>query len=292
MRGERLVVARLSALALGLLIAGCSTKPPPEPPTTRSSLPRATTEPPRPTPTPVGSVVSVGPLDENGVPTSLEDEAVLRGSALQSAIAASKDATPLVAGGWFHAPRVVRYCALFRPDPAVDSCYAFGLYEHRVGGKPIWITRGDVADADEIAGAVDRPVVLRLHTHDPRCGDIRGCPDKPVLDAIAWLGDAPLESAPPRVIGTPPPGGISRDEAIERARNESVPHRTPLVLRSAEAGPIWTILPDLETREGDIWVWTVVFEADFVSPCDDCHESDTEEVFLDYLTGAFILARQ
>jgi hypothetical protein len=61
---------------------------------------------------------------------------------------------------------------------------------------------------------------------------------------------------------------------------------------AAVAAPIWDVLPALETSEGDIWVWMVVFEADFVAPCDDCQASDTEEVFLDYLTGAFIMARQ
>ena len=115
---------------------------------------------------------------------------------------------------------------------------------------------------------------------------------RPVASSIVWLGDEPLEPAPPRVIGTPPPGGISRAAAIKRARAESLPYRSPLVLQSAVAAPIWAVLPSLEVSEGDIWVWMVVFEAEFSSPCDDCPSFEIEEVFLAYESGAFIMARQ
>jgi hypothetical protein len=286
---------RLAALVVAWLLVGCTTAPLIEPSAAPSGAVPATAEPPRPTPTPVGSVIQVGPLDADSVPSSVEGVAVLRGQDLRTTVDASRDAKEMLAGGWFHGPPGGSYCSL-QPadwDPAVSMCNAIALFEHRVGGTPILrISSGDIRDAATLSSAVDRPVVLRVHTHDPRCpAEDQSCDRRAVALGIAWLGDAPLESAPPRVVGTPPPGGISRADAIELARDESMPHRTPLTLRSAVAAPIWAVLPSEETSRGDIWVWKVVFEADFDSPCDDCQSSNTEEVFLEYLTGAFIMAR-
>jgi hypothetical protein len=95
------------------------------------------------------------------------------------------------------------------------------------------------------------------------------------------------------VIGTLPPGGISRDAAIQRALDESYAHTRPLTVRSAIAVPLWSVLPDEELSRGDIWVWVVTFDGQFSSPCgDECKASFRhEEVFLEYLTGTFIMAR-
>ena len=294
--GRTLAARRLSAATLAGLLLGCATTPLATTAPKSPSAPAATVEPAQPTPTPVGSVIQVGPLDDDGVPTSVEGISVFRGDELGAAIANSRDGTPVLAGGWFHGPPGGQFCALqlFDQDQAVSSCNPISLFEHRVGGKPILrIAQGDLARATIVSTAVDRPVAISIHTHDPRCvAADKGCELRPVARSIAWLGDAPLEPAPPRVIGTPPPGGISRAAAIKRARAESLPHRSPLVLQSAAAAPIWAVLRSLEVSEGDIWVWMVVFEADFVSPCDDCPSFGTQEVFLDYLTGRFIMARQ
>lgn len=284
--------ARVLAV-VALLLAGCATTSPAEP-STASSPSQRTAAPALPTPTPVGSVVSIGPLDIDGVPTSVDGVAVLRGDALRAAIAGSRDSTPILGGGWFHGPAGGSYCSLqlFEEDPAVSMCNNIGLFEHRVGGSPLRISTGDLRDAATVSTDVGRPVVLSLHTHDPRCvAQDKGCDLRPVAGWITWLGDAPLESAPPRVIGTLPPGGISRDEAITRARAESYPHTSPLVLKSAVAAPIWSVLPSFERNEGDIWVWMVTFEGKFASPCGDCQTSEREEVFLYYLTGAHIMSR-
>ncbi|HEY8238690.1 MAG TPA: hypothetical protein VIF63_04575 [Candidatus Limnocylindrales bacterium] len=285
----------IAGVAIAAVIVGCSVTLPSEPSSAASGVPSTTASPARPTPTPVGSFVVVGALDDDGVPTSVEGVAVLRGDALRAAISGSIDSSAILGGGWFHGPLSTAYCTLqlFEEDRAVSICNSIGLFEHRVGGSPVRMAAGDVRDAANVSTAVDRPVVLRLHTHDARCvPQDKGCDLRPVALDIAWLGDAPLEPPPPRVAGTPPPDGITRAKAIQRARAESLAHRSPLVLRSAVASPIWAVLPGLEASEGDIWVWTVVFEADFTSPCGDCQSSDTEEVFLEYLTGAFIMARQ
>jgi hypothetical protein len=294
----RRVRAGVALALLGLLVIACAPNSPAGP--ALSSPPSASLPPsapstlePHPSPTPVGSQVALGPLDAQGVPTSVDSEAVVTGARLADAIGTTTDATPILAGGWFHPPRIVRYCPAFQPDPAIDACYSFGLFEHRVGGAPIWITRGDVPKADEIAGAVERPVVLRLHTHDRRCGGEHagaGCDARPVLDEIVWLGAAPDESPPPREVGTPPPSDITREEAIERATAESLPHTTPLALVSVAAAPIWVALPSEEISRGDIWVWVVVFKGTFVA-CSDCQAAQREEVFLDYVTGAHIMSR-
>lgn len=146
-----------------------------------SSAPPATRTP---SPTPMaGSLV-------DGVPANLGGAPVFRGVALLDKIAASSDTETFLAGGWFHQGEVVRFCAFQRFDRAVDLCLSFGVYERRSGGEPLWVGRGDDGLLPEgQSEAADRPVVLLVHTHDPRCStDDPGCVQRPVLSGVEWLG--------------------------------------------------------------------------------------------------------
>jgi hypothetical protein len=140
---------------------------------------------PTPTSTPV-----VGPL-AGGVPRSIGAEEVLQDKALLSAIAASSDSQAFLAGGWFHKEHVVRFCPYIRLDAAVDGCTTFGLYSAMTGGEPLWVGAGDAGLLPtDFSTESTRPIVIRVHTHDPRCpGDDSACRFRPVLLEIVWVGD-------------------------------------------------------------------------------------------------------
>jgi hypothetical protein len=188
---------------------------------------------------------------------------------------------------------VGRSCPIFWKDSAITPCRAFDLYPTRVGGMP-WridpVANRVIATA---AASVVQPVVLRIHTHDQRCDlDHQGCEEVAVLLDVVWRGEVPTDAPPPRVIGSPPASSIDRAEAIRLATFHSLAHTTPLTVVSVQSGPIWTIMPDLESSYGDQWVWAVLFEGQFVLECGErCADSSrTELVLLDYATGAHIMA--
>jgi hypothetical protein len=128
-----------------------------------------------------------GPL-VNGVPGSFGGEIVLQGSDLAAWIAATKDDTPFLAGGWWHQGEVIRAC----PNPRsreVVSCIVFELYKDAEGGEKLWVAPGDDGLLPSDYGHLTRPVVLRLHTHDLRCSaDDPGCQQRSVLLEVLWLG--------------------------------------------------------------------------------------------------------
>ena len=197
------VVAQLAAAALVIVvIVGALYVALPSGP---ASSPVPTSSPsPTPPPTP-GALL-------NGIPTSFDGQPVLRGDDLRGAIAASTNDTPFLAGGYLQS-RVSVFNRLNVPadesadEKAIDQCFSFGLYDQLVGGLVIWVSRGDAGllTADMIG--VDRPVVLRLHTHDSRCTQPY-CVQTPVLVSVAWLGD----------IGT---GGVSPTRIRRRRRRAS-----------------------------------------------------------------------
>jgi hypothetical protein len=134
----------------------------------------------------LGSLVEGVPVTIGGVP-------ILRGLALLDKIASSADVEPFLAGGWFHQEPVTRFCPFKRFDPAVDWCYSFALYESASAGEPVWISRGVTGTRPLgpflLPEEAYRPVVLEVHTNDPRCtADDTGCDGRPVLDEIVWLG--------------------------------------------------------------------------------------------------------
>ena len=290
-------MTRAHALALVALagLFGCSSPRPssaplsPQVPGTSTPSTQAESSP---TPVPVG--VELGSIVD-GVPTTVDGEQVFRGDALTFKVAAAGDATPFLAGGWFQAVSDVRFCALFHFDVAVDSCYRFGLYDNRVGGMPRWIGRGDGLVPTDLPAQAVRPVVLAVHTHDPRCPSeaFPDCVHEPVLTSVVWLGETPTDSPPPRVIGTPPPGGLSQAQAIAAAAAQANAHSTPLEVVSARAAPFWAILPDEEESQGGRWVWAIIFESSFSESCGDAcvSSSGSALLVLDYVTGELIEAQ-
>jgi hypothetical protein len=133
---------------------------------------------------------SIGPL-VNGLPAKIGSQPVRRGPDLSAAIASSTDDGSFLAGGWFHEGRVVRFCPMPISPRAVEACNSFALYADVRGGEPLQIARGDDGLLPGyLATEATRPVVLRIHTHDPRCfPEDTGCDLRPVLLEIVWLGD-------------------------------------------------------------------------------------------------------
>lgn len=278
---------RCLAPVICLLLAACTVTPLP-PSATPSDLPAPSA---RPTPTPVDTLPPIGPLDENGIPTMLNGAPVHRGADLAVTIKASSDETPFLAGGWFHVDAPIRYCPLSFGDFAVAACPGISLFRDRVDGVPLFLAPGDARNAWSIAFAATRPVVVEIHTHDPRCGaNDKGCPSRPILTAIAWLGDAPTDSPPPRPIGSPPPNGLSRDDAVRIAKGLADPHTTVLKVRWAVAGPYWAVPTLGQLLDDNLWVWAMVLEAHFVTPCiEPCSSSGGSElIVIDYVTGRLV----
>lgn len=274
---------RYLAPAICLLLAACTVTPPPPTATTATTAIQPTAAA-VPSEAPVVTPPPVGELDENGIPTMLAGVPVRRGDDLTAAIAASTDTTPFLAGGWFHSDAGTRYCALYMGDFAIAACPGIQLFRDRVGGKLQLFGPGDVpGGAFAIAAAATRPVVVEAHTHDSRCpATDTGCPDRPILSAVVWLGEAPTDSPPPRPMSSAPPGGITRDEAVRIALHLADRHTGAIKVRWAVAGPHWAV-PHLGLKINDeTWVWAIYLEADFP------RSAESEFISINYVTGEVV----
>ena len=271
------VVAQLAAAALVIVvIVGALYVALPSGP---ASSPVPTSSPsPTPPPTP-GALL-------NGIPTSFDGQPVLRGDDLRAAIAASTNDTPFLAGGYLQSRVSVFNCLNVPADEsadekAIDQCFSFGLYDQLVGGLVIWVSRGDAGllTADMIG--VDRPVVLRLHTHDSRCTQPY-CVQTPVLVSVAWLGDIGTGGVSPTPHPTAPQTSITRDQAIARATAGAVDFPSGATVRSVVVETETEAIPSLWPQEVDPWVWAVKFGAP---------DGSSGLVLLDYVTGDLIQAQ-
>lgn len=224
---------------------------------------------------------AIGP-DVDGVPATIDGETVFMGQALRAEIKGRASDDGFLAGGWFRNGDGDRsFCTLFDPPPQFNTCrQGFNLHDGRTGPWAIRLAINDPPRFDLGIARQNRPVVLRLHTHDPGCGVFyslhpRDCAVLPVLDAMVWLGDVATEPPVPTPAATQPTGGLTRSEAIERARREvsrvgglRLPVAcTEVVLHSESLGGV------LDDR--DPWLWIVVFERDAL------HNA----VVMDYATG-------
>jgi hypothetical protein len=228
---------------------------------------------------PIATPILSGPL-EDGVPTTLGGEAVIRGQALLHAEGAATDDARFLVGGWFHAERSVMFCTFQRPPRAVDRCAGFALYVGSSTRLGIIVAQGtDGLRSLEVDEAAFRPVVLRVHTHDPRCPAANtSCPDQLVLDTVAWLGPS-LAAPPPAPHETPPPTSFTRHEAVARARRiigTAYVLRSVTVVRGTMAEGI-RLGPVAE----DPWVWWLKYRIPGTN--------STARVVLDYLTGEELL---
>ena len=281
------------AVTASFLIAACQ-------PTGPSPTPVASAPPGTPTATFAPSALSSpaptsaqgpGPIVD-GVPTTFNGVPVLRGDALRAAVAASTDATPFLAGGWFQSiySHITSYCPAFRPPQAVDTCgNNVLLYDEQVGWTRTAMTGGETFDlvSDLLTMPVDRPAVLLVHTHDPACVDAGAkgfdCAHLPVVSMVEWTGPIVTARPSPTPVGTPPTTTISRAKAIALAR----PHtgeRASLVLRVrcvavAPYSSVWSL--QLPPPQPDEWLWSIVFVGGRWA---------SDKVSLDYSTGALVTA--
>jgi hypothetical protein len=205
----------------------------------------------------------------DGVPTTFDGLPVLRGDALRAAVAASSDATPFLAGGWFQSiySHISSYCSAVVSPRAVDRCgNNVLLYDEQVGWTRTELTGGETSIVrDLLTMPVDRPAVLLLHTHDPACVDAvaKGfdCAHLPVVSMVEWTGAIATDRPSPTPVGTPPATTVSRAKAIALAR----PHageRAGLDLRVrcvavAPYSSVWSL--QLPPPQPDEWLWSIVF---------------------------------
>lgn len=147
--------------------------------------------------TTVGPTVAPTVTTADGIPTTIDGQPVLFGSAAASAIANSTDDTPILVGGWFHAGQGIpdsRICDLM----FWGNCSGFELYTGKAGPDGIWIriAQGYPPAVDPAEGSAStRAVVLRIHTHDAGCAQssvwprsVKACQTVPIADEIVWTG--------------------------------------------------------------------------------------------------------
>lgn len=281
----------LASLVTMLVVVACSTVTPSLGPSGRTepSTSVAPSTPPgpltTPSPTEAPPTQSIGEIVD-GVPTSLDGQAVLRGDAMRNEIKRRADATPFLVGGWFRGvDERPMSCTLFRPPPEFDTCReGFRVYDSRTGP---WLIRLAVNDPPRfdpsIAYAQERPVVLRIHTHDPACAEYdpeppENCENYPVLDELAWLGPPATEPPIPTVAPTQPTGGLTRRGAIDRAREQVANFGWFRLPVACVAVGLYSELFGSLNGGRDPWVWVVVFEG----------EGRHNHVVMTYVSGKFL----
>ena len=214
---------------------------------------------------------------EDGIPTTLDGVAVVHGGDVLDAGASSADASPLLLGGWFHAVSNGRFCTFFRPPRPVDSCAGgFDLFVGSSTKLGVTLAPGtDEKQTVELATTTIRPVVLRVHTHDPLCvGQFKYCRSTLVLNEIAWLG-ASLAELPPAPVEAPPSTPFSRHDALTKARRKlgaAYELRSVKVVRETTAEGV-VLGPVAE----DPWVWWLRYRIPGTG--------STAYFVFDYLTG-------
>jgi hypothetical protein len=247
-----------------------------------------------PGPTPIGSTHAIGPIVDD-LPATVDGQEVVRLDAARSGLTAVEDDSPILVGGWFHAGRIVRSCAMIRYLPAIDPCFSFAIYPAATGSSPLWIAPGDVPFPGG-AGPTDatRPVVLAVHHHDVRCpsGDAE-CAGIPVLVALVWVGDPPSVLPSPSPFGSPPPTPLDQSAAIDAALGQGLRSLTAPVARTVTITRASAVIPGGAPSGGDPWVWAIAFDGTFVlGSCgsERCVPASNEIVVIDYVTGKLLYA--
>jgi hypothetical protein len=276
----------LATLGAAAAVLACQSVRPTEAP--GSSVPSASVEistshPATASPSPTDIV---GQLDD-GVPVSVDGEHVFRGDELRTEIERRSSAESFLAGGWFRGLNDGPVsCVLFDPPPAFRYCReGFGLYDARTGPWEVRLAINDPPRFDlDIPYTQERPAVLRIHTHDAACLDQprwnpESCPTSPVLDALVWLGPIATEPAAPTAAPSQPTGGLSRREAIDRAREEVAKvggFRFPVACTAIKLHS--DSLGGLDDGR-DPWLWIIRFEG----------EGRHNSIVLEYFSGRVVM---
>jgi hypothetical protein len=238
----------------------------------------------------VTTAAELGPIID-GIPTRFGGLPVLRGDALRTALAASTDASPFLAGGWFQSIYSVvdSFCSAVVPPRTVDTC-ANGLllYDEQVGWTRTAMTGGATSiHKDLLTLTADRPAVLLLHSMILRAATpwrrASTVPHLPVVSTVEWMGPIASARPSPTPVGTPPATSISRGRAVALAELHSGERAgVKLRVRCVAVAPyssIWSL--QLPPPQPDAWLWSIVFVGGRWA---------SDKVSLDYPTGAFVTA--
>jgi hypothetical protein len=243
------------------------------------------------------SVTAASPLPSGdlGIPSEIGGEPVLIGDAADEALRRSTDATPILIGGWLRTA-LVYFCPAQRSPNLFNSCGALQLWEQPFGGPSGLVLHGDtgLAPISPIPGGLERPVVFRVHTHDPECAPpLTDCEHLPVVDQLVWAGQlVPIASA----TSTAPPNGLTEAQAEAIAVSTSAARASGTVVAQSARSGFYAVVgpPGSDDVAGDRWVWAVVVSGSFGAP--DCRDGEacpvvgvTSLVVLDYLTGEVLI---
>jgi hypothetical protein len=137
---------------------------------------------------------AVGGTYPGGIPRSVGAEPVLIGLDGQRRMAETTDAASFLVAGWYggHGGNMCSGGIGPRdPNPlGYRGCPRFDV--DGIPGRPYYPQAISLP-------AVDGPVVLRVHTHDPgaeTCWDVEACRHILVVDAVVWTGDPSTFAAP------------------------------------------------------------------------------------------------
>jgi hypothetical protein len=125
----------------------------------------------------------------DGIPTSIGGQPVIRPGAALAFASARNDATPFLIGGWTSGPVVIACPTAVAGPSLAPSCIGGNpSLGESAGDNGIWQSLFNLAGV-RLPGS--GPVVLQVHSHDPRAAD---CPPdlRPtcemaiVIDSVAW----------------------------------------------------------------------------------------------------------
>jgi hypothetical protein len=208
-------------------------------------------------------------------PPTVEGQPVVAvGPAADARIAAATDDSPIYLSGWMLGTdpggcfRDFDYGSPAPNGVLFKACAATPLHETQDGGSvlPVHWRQPEMSSSGTLpmlpAGSHVAPILLQVHVHDPGCGSA-DCATTAVLDRVIAYGAARV--AKPLLAMTPPPGGLSAEQAIAAARaydvDSGLGFREPKVVQSVEAGP--RILVGSRSIEMDLtWYWVVRMVSD------------------------------
>jgi hypothetical protein len=196
---------------LAFVVLGCGTQPDvpsPVPHATAAATAIATTSPTAlrlPTPSPTQSALGSGAVVaryDDGLPSVIGDQLVLRGQAAIDFAASQIDDTPFLVGGWVDYEGGTRYCTI-GPPPGHYSWRSDCQHATFADLAGSWSPAQNDAITFHYAleGLHTGPVVAVVRVHDPRaetCGAAVTsiCDGMMVVQSVIWSGDLATAAGP------------------------------------------------------------------------------------------------